>query len=99
MAMGRYLALLCIVALVCLAGCKGKDSSTSGRAGEGSTATESGSSGSQANAGTPGSISGEGDAEAVKALTDELKKHWLQTPDGWYSEYPSQVSLLTHQRA
>lgn len=40
-----------------------------------------------------------GDAEAVAAVRSEMMKRWVQTADGWISEFPSQVSLMTGQRA
>ena len=45
------------------------------------------------------SISGTGDADAVTAVRNELMKRWVQTSDGWVSEFPSQVTLMTHERA
>lgn len=44
-------------------------------------------------------ISGTGDAEAVAAVRSELMKRWVQTSDGWISEFPSHVSPFTGQRA
>lgn len=40
-----------------------------------------------------------GDAEAVTAVRNELLQRWVQTSDGWISEFPSQVSLMTGKRA
>ena len=40
-----------------------------------------------------------GDRDAVKAVSDELAKRWTKTSDGWISEFPSKVSLLTGQRS
>ena len=46
-----------------------------------------------------GSISGQGDGEAVAFLRQELEKRWLKTPDGWLSEYPAKTYIATGQRA
>jgi hypothetical protein len=50
----------------------------------GCSKSDSGGSGS----GSPASaIAGTGDPDAVNAARIELEKHWMQTPDGWISEY------------
>jgi hypothetical protein len=59
----------------------------------------SGSSGGSANAGDSSGISGTGDSDAVAASRDELAKHWVSTPDGWISEFPSKVFLATGKRS
>jgi len=86
----RHIVVIGCVFLL-IAGC-GKKESTDGGSGGG------GASAGAANA-DPSVISGTGDSDAVKALVDELGKHWLKTADGWVSEYPSRVSMMTGERA
>src|SRR5258708_10550705 len=42
---------------------------------------------------------GRGAREAVKALCEELSRHWLMPPDGWVSEYPAKTYIASGQRA
>ena len=84
-------ALILVTGLLLLAGC-GKESQSE----ISSSAHSGGASGSKA--GNEG-ISGDGDAEAVAAVRNELLRRWALTSDGWISEFPSQVSLMTGKRA
>ena len=84
-------ALILATCMLLLAGC-GKDSASD------SHSSSQSSSDSASNAGTE-SISGAGDAEAVAAVRNELMKRWVQTSDGWISEFPSHVSPFTGQRS
>jgi hypothetical protein len=81
-----------MIGLALLSGCKDKDS-TSNKSGAAANATSSNA------AADPTSISGEGDAEAVKAMNEELAKRWTKTQDGWVSEYPSKTYIATGERA
>jgi len=87
----RTSALILVTGLLLLAGC-GKDSASD------SHSSSQSSSGSASKVGNE-AIAGMGDAEAVAAVRSEMMKRWVQTPDGWISEFPSQVSLMTGQRA
>jgi hypothetical protein len=58
----------------------------------------------ESSSGETGSGSGDasaskGDPEAVKAVSEELAKHWAKSPNGWTSEYPTKVRLGTGERA
>ena len=92
---GMLLALLLGAGLLVLSGCPSKDSSE-GQSGAG----KSSGSGSASNQNAASNaIVGEGDGDAVKAVSEELAKHWLKTADGWSSEYPAKTYLATGQRA
>jgi hypothetical protein len=99
----RRLSLLAILAslmVLAVGGCKEKESGS--QSSGSSSSTSGGSSGASSGSGavtTADGISGQGDKEAVQAVCDELAKHWVKTPDGWVSEFPSQVSLATGKRA
>lgn len=84
-------ALILVTGLLLLAGC-GKDSTSD------SHSSSQSSSGSASKAGNE-AISGIGDAEAVAAVRSEMMKRWVQTSDGWISEFPSHVSPFNGQRA
>lgn len=87
----HLIGLILAVGLLLPAGCN-KDSTSNGHsAGQTSTASAS-------NAAAE-SISGAGDAEAIAAVRNELMKRWVQTSDGWISEFPSHVSPFTGQRS
>ena len=83
---GLWAGLLVVILVLVVGGCSKKES-------------EGGSGSSAGAASDPAVISGKGDAEAVKALGDELAKRWLRTADGWISEYPAQTYLATGKRA
>ena len=87
----RTSALILVTGLLLLVGC-GKDSASD------SHSSSQSSSGSASKVGNE-AIAGMGDAEAVAAVRSELMKRWVQTSDGWVSEFPSHVSLMTGQRA
>ncbi len=79
-------AVACALLLAAiLGGCSRKDSDGAG--------------GSSAAANDPTVISGKGDAQAVKALAEELAQRWVRAPEGWVSMYPSQTYLATGKRA
>jgi hypothetical protein len=84
-------ALILVTGLILVAGCN-KDSASDSR-------SSSQSSGGSASKAGDEAISGMGDAEAVAVVRSEMMKRWVQTSDGWISEFPSQVSLMTGQRA
>jgi hypothetical protein len=77
-----------------LAGCGKKDSGGSSTGGS----SANGPSG-EASAGAPGTIGGTGDPDAVNAANAEIAKHWVSTPDGWISEFPSHVYIATGKRS
>lgn len=79
------------VGLLLIAGCN-KDSASDSH-----SSAQSGS--ASASKGGNEAIPGTGDVDAVTAVRNELMKRWVQTPDGWVSEFPSQVTYLTQQRA
>jgi hypothetical protein len=94
------LAILASSMVLGVGGCKEKESASkssdnSSSSGGGSPSAGSGS----AAALSADGIAGQGDKEAVQAVCDELAKHWVKTPDGWVSEFPSQVSIATGKRA
>lgn len=65
-----------------------------------SDGTASGSSGGSSGTSAAGGISGTGDdPAAVAAARDEIAKHWVSTPDGWISEFPSHVYIATGKRS
>jgi hypothetical protein len=90
----RSAALAVMFALMFSACSKSSDTS-------GSSSTGGPPSASAANAAGDGTsaIAGQGDADAVKAVSDELANHWLKTGDGWISEFPSQTYIATGKRA
>ncbi|HSV12843.1 MAG TPA: hypothetical protein VLI90_01190 [Tepidisphaeraceae bacterium] len=83
-----------ILALL-LCGCSKKNSDAGGSSTSGSSAASA----SSATGDGTTAITGQGDADAVKAVSDELANHWLKVPDGWISEYPSQTYIATGKRA
>jgi hypothetical protein len=91
-------AILASLMVLGVGGCKEKESSSSSGSSSGS-GSGSGSGSTPAAVTSADGISGQGDKEAVQAVSDELAKHWVKTADGWVSEFPSQVSLATGKRA
>jgi len=77
-----------LAALLVVAGC--------GKSGSGGA---SASGGSGAAPSENGNLYGTGDPDAVNAVYAELTQRWVQTPDGWVSEFPQHVYIATGQRA
>src|SRR5947207_14653854 len=93
---------LALLASFVFFGCGKKESAGGGDGKSSDTASSGSASASGAATGSGSGVdapAGQGDSEAVKAVCDELAKHWVKTGDGWVSEFPSQVSLATGKRA
>jgi len=81
------IAIFGLGSLVSYTGCSKHDSrGTAAASGSGSAGTGDNTSVDGA-AASASSITGTGDPDAVNYVQTELEKHWLQTPDGWTSEY------------
>jgi len=90
--MGKnWVAFVLFFGLLCFGGCGKHDAGSGGD----SSSADAGAAAS----GGGGPLSGTGDPAAVKFLCDELRKHWVATPDGFTSEYPSHVYIATGLRA
>ena len=90
-------AILASLMILGVSGCKEKESASSSSSTSGGSS--SGASSGSGAVTTADGITGQGEKEAVQAVCDELAKHWVKTPDGFVSEFPSQVSLGTGKRA